>query len=883
MPCRDRVFERLDVHARLSIALLSFRKTKDYSRFERLKSGMKGSFLRSVTPVIRHLLMLMLCLAMAFAVAGGTARPSLAQDPAAIASQQSLADQAAEQIDKARKEIAEFRSQVEANRADDLKLVDIKAKVDEVGRNVIKATVALRPRADEIKNRLAELGEPPKDGQPAEAAIVTEERNRLIAERAEINSVIGEAENLSIEVTAFSNDITEIRRKLFTNTLLNRTVISFDMLSEASSSIVHEAELFQQTIGGWLNFVWKFKRIQLVGTIVLSLAAALVFLAGGYRLFGSYIKRDSNVIDPPYITRLTVAFWSTLIQTSSLIAFLVVSFFFMSTFNVLRTDITAFILVSFGFIGLVYFVWKLTLAVLAPSEPNWRLVRISNRGARFVSTAIVAMAVVNGLDYVLSSISVMLGSPVVLTVIKSLIASLIIGSILIVSSFAKPVLNDSGDPDDIGKPWPRIISVSLRIAGAALIIAALIGYIGLARFAATQIVLTGAVLATMYIGILSGKAVSKQDSFGGTLFGQYLKKRFNMGTIGLDQAGLVAGLGIYFIAFITGIPFILLSWGFQLKDLEQWAIRLFTEISIGNISISLIGILTGILLFGLALIGTRWFQKWLDSNVMARSHVDAGVRNSVKTGIGYLGVAAAGLIGISAAGINLSSLALVAGGLSLGIGFGLQNIVSNFVSGLILLVERPFKVGDWVVTGTTEGLVKRISVRATEIETFRRQSIIVPNSELINASVGNWTHRNRLGRSEIPVSVSYDADPRRVMEILLEIAGKNPMVLKNPAPVVEFVRFGESALDFELRFFLADLFEAMTTRNDIRIAIFERFKEEGIDIPFPQRSLTIRLDEEGATLSGEHVGEGLRAGQPSVRKKATETLRPVGEDGTLKA
>ena len=160
------------------------------------------------------------------------------------------------------------------------------------------------------------------------------------------------------------------------------------------------------------------------------------------------------------------------------------------------------------------------------------------------------------------------------------------------------------------------------------------------------------------------------------------------------------------MVLLLGVPMILLQWGFQIQDIELWFYRILTEIRIGGITISLVGIFFGILLFMIGLLATRGFQRWLDGSVMSRGQMDAGVRNSIKTGIGYLGVAVAGLIGISAAGIDLSSLALVAGALSLGIGFGLQNIVSNFVSGLILLAERPFKVGDWVVTGTTEGFVK---------------------------------------------------------------------------------------------------------------------------------------------------------------------------------
>jgi small-conductance mechanosensitive channel len=145
--------------------------------------------------------------------------------------------------------------------------------------------------------------------------------------------------------------------------------------------------------------------------------------------------------------------------------------------------------------------------------------------------------------------------------------------------------------------------------------------------------------------------------------------------------------------------------------------------------------------------------------------------------------------------------------------------------------------------------VKRISVRATEIETFQHQSIIVPNSELINASVGNWTHRNRLGRSEIAVGVSYDSDPRKVMDILLELAKNHPLVLSEPEPNVAFLGFGDYSLDFELRVYLADLMNGTIVRNDLRLAIFERFRQERIEIPVPQRNLNIRMDGEAKDVN----------------------------------
>jgi small-conductance mechanosensitive channel len=249
---------------------------------------------------------------------------------------------------------------------------------------------------------------------------------------------------------------------------------------------------------------------------------------------------------------------------------------------------------------------------------------------------------------------------------------------------------------------------------------------------------------------------------------------------------------------------------------------------VGAFSFSPFAILTGLGVFLIGYFVTRWFQRWLDGTVMARGRVDPGVRNSIRTVVGYAGLAIALLIAVSAAGFNLSNIAIIAGGLSLGIGFGLQNIVSNFVSGLILLAERPFKVGDWIETGATSGIVKKISVRATEIETFQRQTVIMPNSTFINGAVMNWTHRNKLGRIEVPFGVVYASDPKQVHDSALAIVRAHPMVLRNPEPAVLFQGFTDIAMSFEARAFLADISNGGTVRNDLRTSLVEGFRVQGI-------------------------------------------------------
>ena len=775
-------------------------------------------------------------------VGGLGVSPAVAQENATA--REKIVEHALEQISEAEKQIDALQSQMEAHKSDDAALIDIKVKADEIIRQLLKISVELRPRFNDVKSRLAQLGEKPAEGEPAEALAVTEERTRLNAVRMEINTLTGRAEDLSIRASNLSDDITDLRRELFTDRLFEHTEISGDVVDDALNAFSAEFNDFRRTVSSWFSFIWKYKRVPLGTAVALSLAMALVLLAGEYRLFGSLIRRDPAISKPAYMSRFSVAFWSTILPALALAAFLVSSFFFLDTFNVLRPDIAPIAAALFGFAGLVFFVAMLARAVLAPKAPSWRLVRLSDKGARDLNFAVLSMAVVNGSDYVLGAISETLSSPVVLTVMKSFLSSVVVGLIVVVVSFRRPMVAQSGDPSERGRAWPKAVALPLRVIGIGLILLSAIGYVGLSRFLATQMVLTGAVMATMYIGILSGKAISAPNQFGETRVGRYLQQRFALKPVGLDQAGIAAGLLIYVFALSIGLPLILVSWGFQPRDLQIWLVNIFTEINIGSIRISIFGILGGVLLFSLGLVATRWLQKWLDGNVMARSQVDAGVRNSIKTGVGYLGTGVAGLIGISAAGIDLSSLALVAGALSLGIGFGLQNIVSNFVSGLILLAERPFKVGDWVATGTTEGFVRRISVRATEIETFQRQSIIVPNSELINAPVGNWTHRNKLGRIEIPVSVSYDADPRRVMELLMEIALSHPGLLRNPEPVVMFNGFGASSLDFELRGFIGDVLGGLPIKNELRVTILERFRAEKIQMPYPHQEVHLHLDDE---------------------------------------
>jgi len=780
---------------------------------------------------------------------------------------------ALEKLDAADKALTEFAKVIEEDADNDSKLVEVNVKLEELSRALIEVGVSLRPRLTEIKSQIETLGEAPKEGEPAEPEDLAAERQRLVQERANINSLTGRAEAASIQAGRLIKSITETRRALFTDTLLNSTSINPGFFSEAGVAFLDELGDFERIITGWLRFSLSFKFQALMAACFLSSVVALGILLISMRFFGRALNRDSKIEDPSYLSRLTAAFWSAVIPTVAVAIIFAATFAIFDGLSVLRPDISRIIGGLFAALIVLTFVTRVAKAVLAPFNPRWRLINFSNRGARNVYFNIVAMVMVNALDFFLGSVSETLGSPLVLTVAKSFFATLIVGLILISTSRVSPMLAESGDKNDEGRRWPKLIKYALIFFGVLMIVLSLIGYVGLSRFVSQQILITGSILAILYIGFLSGHEVMEPGKFSVTWIGRYIEDHFEPKPGRLDRMGIVAGLLINFLALVIGIPLILLQWGFKVQDIQLLAYRAFTDIQIGGISISLSGILVGILLFLLGLYGTRFFQRWLDGRVMSRSRMDPGLRNSIRTGIGYLGVAVAGVIGVVAAGIDLSSLAIVAGALSLGIGFGLQNIVSNFVSGLILLAERPFKVGDWVESGTTQGFVKRISVRATEIETFQMQTIIVPNSELINGTVGNWNHRNSAARADIEVGVGYNSDPEKVIEILQEIALAHDHVMRNPPPVVHFLNFGASSLDFVLKVYLADVLTGMSVKNDLRVAIFKRFAAEGIEIPFPQTDVNFSMkdvpDGLADKIGAEKAGK-VRASQAKKTGRAAK-------------
>ncbi|HSW15494.1 MAG TPA: mechanosensitive ion channel domain-containing protein [Solimonas sp.] len=300
---------------------------------------------------------------------------------------------------------------------------------------------------------------------------------------------------------------------------------------------------------------------------------------------------------------------------------------------------------------------------------------------------------------------------------------------------------------------------------------------------------------------------------------------------------------------------VLRIWGLH-DEARDLLVAVFSDgITFGKTTVVPGKVLLGSLWFVLLFTLTRWLRKKMEFTWLPKTGIEFSTRESLATLFGYITFVIAAVAGLSVAGLDFSKIAIVAGALSVGIGFGLQNIVNNFISGLILLFERPVRTGDYIFVSGTEGIVRKIRIRSTEIQTAERESVIIPNSDLLSNPLRNRDLRDAYGRIVIKVGVAYGSDTEKVRTLLLRLAGANPHVVRETqvsgliGPAVYLLDFGENALLFELRAYVLEVDARLSVASDLRFAIIAAFRREGIEMPFPQRDIWMRQLPESTTAT----------------------------------
>jgi small-conductance mechanosensitive channel len=386
--------------------------------------------------------------------------------------------------------------------------------------------------------------------------------------------------------------------------------------------------------------------------------------------------------------------------------------------------------------------------------------------------------------------------------------------------------------------WPRrfvtaVLAISMVSFSAAFVLA-ILGYVGTARLLRTG------TIATDGLGMISIGLYSLLYGIAGALLATRAARALHLVKAhdGAIRRFLRRALGVL-------LAFEWISWSlfsFGLREPVGRALRagLQATLSVGSATLSISGVLTFVVVLVATFLAAAAVKYVLEDEVLPRFHLSRGLPFTITTTTRYAILVAGIFLALSAAGISLSRFTLLAGALGVGLGFGLQNIVSNFVAGLILLFERPIQVGDVVDVGSLVGTVNRIGMRSSTVRTGEGAEVIVPNGDLISKSFINWTLSDRRRRVQVRVGVAYGTDPEKVIALLLQAASDHPEALTDPAPAAFFVGFGDSSLDFVLHVWAARFEQTDALQSAVRRAVNRVFTEAGIEIPFPQRDVNLK-------------------------------------------
>lgn len=714
----------------------------------------------------------------------------------------------------------------------DTDLGRLRDEIDSVIAKTTQTADSLRPRLADIRAQIQKLGPPPaKDAEP-EAPSVAAERARLTAEESELSGAVKTLEVTWWRARQAIDKITDLRLKLFVKSLTER--ISSPLFSELWNNLARDwpsvSWRISYNVDDWLRQAsYRKYGLTLLAAAALSAYLLLKLLA---RFLTRY-RQAPGAPPPSFFERAAAASWIAPVKALPAVLTAVGTYIALDKLNLLYYP-TAAPAGDAVLRGVLIFagVSALLSAVFAPKAPQRRLFPLSDRAARRVVRLLKVLAAIYCADLVLSSVGQTLFFPLTLSVVQSLVTSLAFAFVL------AGLLLTPFEPADwpVGAaPYPRarpgLIKLPLWLVTASIFALSLLGYVALGRFLAQQVVMTGIVGLVAILIFFAIRAFTREGTAATHAFGAMLEETFGIDAARRQQLAWLTEAALTLTLFMVALPVFLLQWGFSGADIRDWVKSALFGFEIGQFRISLVRILLGILLFIALLFLTRVVQRRLRENVLVAPRMDPGIAHSIDTAVGYVGTAVAAILAVSYAGFDITSLAIVAGALSVGIGFGLQSIVNNFVSGLILLIERPVKVGDWIVVGNEQGNVKRISVRSTEIETFDRASLIVPNSELITGRVLNWTHRNALGRVVLKFNAGPNADPRKVLALLAECARKHPDVMAEPAPLAVFEGYTKDATEYSLRVLLGDITRGLRVQSDLRIATLEALRQHRIDLP----------------------------------------------------
>lgn len=781
---------------------------------------------------------LRLLLILLFAVAG--ASPAFAQNnnqaPAQIP-QATLAtpDQLSAQLDQIKQSITD------KGKLTDTILTDARSKTAAVQQQADQLAASLVPQVDAMKAKLDVLGAAPAKGAPPEAPEVAAQRKQLTKDKTDLDGQLTQAKSLSLESQQLITQIAGLRRDLFQAQVFQRTAspLAKPFWSRLAQNLPDDRAslgVLGASMQGALAQAWQpANRVP----FILCLLTAVALLVVGRRLLEhKVLDLASKYLPAGHLRRSALALIITLITmlTYGLAAWLIyLAVNWNGVFDEELDDLTkplvelTFIAASMAGIG---------RAMLSVRRPSWRLPPISDDLAKRLSLfpALLALSVLllGIVEQITGDIGASLGTAMAANALASTVIGLLLASALVRMGKARRALIAGG-----GTPAKRPLWVGLLVAAAFIttvivLAGVLTGYIALAFFMARQAMRAGFLIALLYLLMHLINDLCESLLSPDSRSGQRLQDTFGIAPARLEQTATVISGVVRAFLLLLAVPLILAPYGSGTSELIDRGSQLFAGRSLGTLTINPTNIFNAMLVLLVGGIVVRLLKRWLSTQLLPKTSLDVGMQTSIVTLLGYVGGVLVFVLVLGALKVDVQSIAWVASALSVGIGFGLQAIVQNFISGLILLAERPVKVGDWVSIAGVEGDVRRINVRATEIQQGDRSTVIVPNSQLITQNVRNVTMANAKGRVQIRLPMPLSTDPAKVRQIVFDILRNHPSTLETPSPSVQLDSIDSGSLMFVCTAYVTNPRDGGNVKSDLLFEIINRLRESNMPLTTPQ-------------------------------------------------
>jgi small-conductance mechanosensitive channel len=783
---------------------------------------------------------LALSLLLLFGAAALHAQDRAAADTAAVSPAQAL-NQLGSQLDEVKLALK--------NPAPDAPLADLRSTALAVQDQSRQLTASLAPQMTALQAQLAVLGPAPAKGAPAEAPEVAAQRRKLDKAQADLDAQIKQSQLLNQNAMQLAAQITGLRNDQFQARLASRTPTPFSRAFWAGPVRTFPDDLVRLKRLGTrftaaVNDAWQPPNRQ---PLLWCLAAAVLLLGGGrWVLERLLLALAARHVPDGHLRRsaMATAVALTAVLTTGLAAQL--AYTGLNWNDVLDDDTQNLMTSLVRLVCLAAFITGLGRALLSVRRPSWRLPALSDLTAQWLQPFPWLLAAAALLAGMVERTTRTIGTSLPATVATRGLFALVISG-LIGAALWRLRRSRSEWARDGGEPVQRPVWVSLLVAAASLGVVVswlcvATGFIAMAFFLARQMLWVGLIFATTYLLVhLLTDLINTLLSPRGR-GGQRLQASLALPSHKLEQANvLLAGIvrvGLVLVALAT----VLTPFGAGPGDLLVSARQTLGNLKLGELAINPASIITAVLVLVAGVLVLRVLKRWLREQLLPKSAMDRGMQESITTLLGYLGGLLVVVLTLAALQVDLKSIAWIVSALSVGIGFGLQAIVQNFISGLILLVERPVKVGDWVsLSSDVEGDIRRINVRATEIQMWDRSTVIVPNSQLITQNVRNVTLANAQGRVQIKLPMPLDTDAGKVRELVLGVLRAHHGTLSAPAPYVQLESVATGVMTFNCVAYVGSPREVGGVKSDLLFEILERLRSERLPMTSPQSMLVRTL------------------------------------------